>query len=407
MRPPTFTSRLLVLGVFLPSLTLTGGWAGPTPAVIVPGAVKNANQNGIQRMTSSSASHRSLDRQPAIQEGGLGNGHLLIGYWQNFTNEAPPVTLGQVSPQFDIINVAFGTPAQGSTATITFVVDPELESKRQFKADVAALHRAGKKVVLSIGGASATVQLNNAADVSAFVSSVESIVKHFSFDGIDIDFEGGSLTLNSGDADFKNPTTPAVVNLIQALHRLNKKLGSNFIISFAPETLFVQAAVTGYGGQRGCYLPVIFGTQKFLSYVQTQDYNSGTIRGLDGNIYTGGTPDFHVALTEFLLHGFNVAGDPSQAFPALRPGQVAFGAPASPQGASTSPPSYTTPTDIQNALNYLVTGVPFPGHQYTLINPAGYPDMRGLMTWSINWDLSDGQTLSSQLGPFLHSLGSQ
>jgi chitinase len=328
--------------------------------------------------------------------------HLLIGYWQNFANEAAHLTLGQVPAQYDVINVAFGTPAPGTTSRITF--EPEVESTAQFRSDVASLHRAGKKIVLSIGGADSPVVLANARDVNSFVSSLASIVAGFHFDGIDIDFEETSLQLDPGDSDFKHPTTPSVVNLIAALHSLNKRFGPRFIISYAPETEFVQDALTDYKGQIGCYLPVIYGTRTILTYVQTQDYNSGSIRGLDGNTYNGGTADFHVALTEMLLHGFNVAGDPSQAFPPLRSDQVVIGVPATPQGASASPPSYTAPADLRNALNCLIKGVPFDGQHYKLINSAGYPGIRGLMTWSINWDLSGGRTLSNELGPFLHSL---
>jgi chitinase len=398
-RLPIFKQTLLTIGM-IPLLIC--GWASCTS---LSGIGLNGSANsGIYQEAQGLGNDLPARRPLARSQSSPGNGHLLIGYWQDFTNDAPAVPLGKVSTQFDVINVAFATPADGSTATITFSVDPSVETKAQFKSDVAALHRQGKKVVLSIGGASTTVQLNSSTDVDGFVSSVSSIVKRYNFDGIDIDFEGASLALDSGDTNFEKPTTAVVVNLISALHRLSKKFGANFIISYAPETFFVQAAVTEYGGQRGCYLPVIYGTRNFLSYVQTQDYNSGTILGLDGKVYTGGTPDFHVALTEFLLQGFNVAGDSSRFFPPLQPTQVAFGVPASPQGASTSPPSFTTPPDVQNALNYLINGVPYPGHQYTLVNPLGYPAMRGLMTWSINWDAGNGAAMSAQIGEFLHGL---
>jgi len=39
------------------------------------------------------------------------------------------------------------------------------------------------------------------------------------------------------------------------------------------------------------------------------------------------------------------------------------------------------------------------------VNPAGYPGLRGMMTWSINWDAANGFALSNSIGPFLHSLG--
>src|SRR5215470_8922754 len=280
-------------------------------------------------------------------------GAILIGYWHDFVNAAGPLQLGSVSSQFDIINVAFGRPVTGSTSTIDFTVG-SFESKAQFIADVAALHQQGKKVVLSIGGANTLVQLNTATDLQDFVTSVSSIVNQFGFDGIDIDFEISSVTLDQGDVDFKNPTTPAIVNLIQALHQLKTAFGAGSVISMAPETFGVQAGFRQYSGRAGAYLPVIFGIRDILTYVHVQDYNTGTRFGLDGKIYAQGTADFHVAMTEMLLQGFPVAGDAANIFPALPPEQVAFGVPAS---SVATGGGFTTTADLQNAVNYLVKGI--------------------------------------------------
>ncbi|MGH9763562.1 MAG: hypothetical protein ACREDR_41065 [Blastocatellia bacterium] len=141
----------------------------------------------------------------------------------------------------------------------------------------------------------------------------------------------------------------------------------------------------------------IYGARDALSYIHVQDYNSGTMYGLDGAIYAEGTADFHVAMTEMLLRGFQVAGDRRNLFPALRPDQVALGVPASP-GATGS--GFTRHSDLRNALNYLVRGISF-GGKYKLQNPAGYPGLRGLMTFSINRDVAAGRALSKSIEPLL------
>jgi chitinase len=323
--------------------------------------------------------------------------HLLIGYWHNFVNGAGFIRLRDVSTEFDVVNIAFGTPVAGSTSTITLKLVSR-ESEADFISDIALLHGQGKKVVLSIGGARAVVQLNTDGDVQNFVNSVTSLVDQFRFDGIDIDFESSSLTLEPGDTDVKAPTTPAIVNLIAALHQLKSHFGASFIISMAPGTFSVQEGFKRYAGTAGVYLPVIFGTNDILSYVHVQDYNTGTRFGLDNKIYTEGTADFHVAMTEMLLQGFPVAGDPGNVFPALQPQQVAFGV-----TATSLDGGLTSNTDLMNALNYLITGTAF-GGQYVLQNPAGYPALRGLMVWSINWDAENGLSLSNAIGPFLHGL---
>jgi len=348
---------------------------------------------------SRQAQHRSSEIR-RLRPAELPNTPLLIGYWHNFVNGAGFIRLADVSSQFDVVDIAFGIPVSGSTSTIGFTVDsPEPES--QFIADVGTLHSRGQTIVLSIGGASGIVQLNTAADLQNFVSSVSSIINKFGFDGIDIDFEGSSLTLNAGDGDFKNPATPAIVNLISALHQLKTQFGPGFVVSMAPETFFVQAGLRGYGGQQGVYLPVIYGIRDILSYVHVQNYNTGTRVALDGKTYGEGTADFHVAMTEILLQGFPVAGNSGSVFPALQPAQVAFGVPASP---SASGSGFTSNTDLVKALTYLIKGASF-GGQYVLRNPAGYPGLRGLMTWSINWDAAGGFSLSTSVGAFLHAIG--
>ncbi|HEY6330005.1 MAG TPA: glycosyl hydrolase family 18 protein, partial [Blastocatellia bacterium] len=202
-------SRTLVVLVYVLSLG-----SGLLPVAIEkPSLANTLNEPGgtvRQSGKGSAGAARGRSRAGASQ---FENHHLLIGYWQNFANEAAHLTLGQVSGEYDVINVAFGTPAPGTTSRVTFAPDPEVESLYQFRTDVASLHRAGKKVVLSIGGAESPVVLNNARDVNSFVSSVASIVTAFRFDGIDIDFEEASLQLNPGDSDFKHPTTPSIVNL--------------------------------------------------------------------------------------------------------------------------------------------------------------------------------------------------
>ena len=330
----------------------------------------------------------------------LAGAPLLIGYWHNFNNAARFIRLRDVSSEFDVIDIAFGRPVSGSTSEIGFTVDSH-ESKSQFTSDVAFQHGRGKKVLLSIGGAKPVIQLNTQQDVQNFVTSVGAIVGEFGFDGIDIDFENNSVVLDAGDVDFKNPTTPAIVNLISALRQLKNAFGPGFIISMAPATFNAQAGFHRYAGGSGSYLPVIFGTRDILSYVHVQDYNTGTRFGLDGKLYTQGTADFHVAMTEMLLQGFPIAGNANKAFPALRQDQVAFGVPA-----SSVDKGFTNNADLINALKYLVQGVSF-GGQYQLRNAAGYPGMRGLMTWSINWDVATGFSLSSTVGPFLHSLAPQ
>jgi chitinase len=339
----------------------------------------------------------------ATTQSGGGGGQLprriIVGYWHNFDNGSGFIRLRDVSRDFDVINVAFGEPVPGSFSTIQFVPDVRTTAA-QVQADIAQLKSEGKKVLLSIGGANGHVELPTETDRQNFINSLRGIINQYGFNGIDVDFEGSSVTLAAGDTDFRNPTTPKIINLISALRTLANNYGPGFILSMAPETFFVQVGFASYGGSAGAYLPVIHGVRDKLTYIHVQHYNTGSVLGLDGVAYSSANADFHVAMADMLLQGFPVAGNQSRFFPALRPDQVAIGLPAATQAAGSG---YTTPAEVQRALNYIIRGQSF-GGQYTLRNPAGYPDFRGLMTWSINWDRFNNFEFSRNHRAFLNGL---
>ncbi len=306
---------------------------------------------------------------------------LLVGYWHNFINPSGSMKLSEVSDKWDVINIAFAVPTVPVGSTMTFTPDPAIYSSvQEFKNDVTRLQSQGKKVLISMGGETGVVGINTPADAQAFSSSMINIIREYGFDGMDIDFEGQSISLAGGDTDFKNPTSPKIVNLINATRTILSQFGSDFILSMAPETLFVQGGFSSYGGPAGAYLPIIYAFRNDMDYIHVQHYNTGCMLGLDGLCYSSANADFHVAMADMLLQGFPVAG--GQQFPALRQDQVAIGLPATGSAAGSG---FTNAAEVHKALDYLIKGQSF-GGRYTLRNPSGYVNFRGLMTWSINWD---------------------
>lgn len=352
----------------------------------IPGSISSSSRSSASS-TSSSV--------------GTGRYRIISGYWHNFNNGSGVIPLDQVSDAYDAINISFAEPTGRAAGEIAFVLDPAFNMV-SFKAAIKAKQAAGKKVIISIGGANGQVQLPTAAARANLVNSMKAIIDEYGFDGLDVDFEGHSLFLNSGDNDFRNPTTPVVVNLIGALKDLTSHYGDKFVLTMAPETFFVQLGYSFYGGtciscdnRAGAYLPVIYALRDQLDWLQVQNYNSGAITGTDNKYHTMGGADFHIALVDMLLTGFKVAGT-NLTFPALRQDQVLIGLPANVNAGG----GFTSVADVHTALNCLIKAQGCTSYQ-----PAQtWPNLRGVMTWSINWDKFNNSEFSINHRRYLDQL---
>ena len=323
--------------------------------------------------------------------------HSLIGYWTGYGRAGSTCPLRQVSPQWDVIIVAFATPDKNAPeGTMQFHTPAGLDTE-QFKADIGYLKSQGKKVMISLGGGGQHFTLADAERVPNFIASVSRIVADYGFDGIDVDFESPSLAIDPGDNDFRHPTTPSIVNLIAALRQLRERFGSKFMISLVPEGTQIPAGFPSYGGQFGSYLPIAYAIRDILSFIDVQDYNTPPLEGLDGEIYQAGSVDYHAAMTELLLHGFNTGGDPKHFFPPMPADKVAV-------GFLTGD---TTPEIVSQAMEYLITGKAPAGTTYRLRKRGGYPDMIGAMFWTIDADRRGEYRFSNVIGPQLHGYGEE
>jgi len=331
---------------------------------------------------------------------------LLIGYYHTWNNGGNPfIKLRDVDKNWDVINISFAEPVSaGSTdGKMQFNISGLTAdyTKADFKKDVKELQAQGKKIVLSIGGYEGYFSLTSQSAVNQFVSDIKSIVDEYGFDGIDIDLEQSSVQFESGnDRDINNPTSPKIVNMIKAIRTICSSYGDDFILSWAPETFYVQLGYSFYGGinqycdsRAGVYLPMINALRNETSYVHVQLYNSAPITGLDGTSYSMGTKESTVAMCEMLLKGFHVGAyytnstDASTYFAPLRPDQVVIGVPSSVSAAGSG---QIANKDLQNA--------------FTELNNK-YPGLRGIMTWSINWDSSqNNNSFAKENGAFLASL---
>ncbi|MFE7752495.1 chitinase [Streptomyces sp. NPDC057428] len=290
--------------------------------------------------------------------------HAVTGYWQNFNNGATVQKLSDVPANYDIIAVSFAD-ATATPGAVTFNLDSaglNGYTVAQFKADIKAKQAAGKNVIISIGGEKGTISVNSDASATAFADSVYALIQEYGFNGVDIDLENG---LNS-------------TYMTKALRSLSSKAGSGLVITMAPQTIDMQST-------SGEYFKTALNIKDILTVVNMQYYNSGSMLGCDGKVYSQGSVDFLTALACIQLEG------------GLAPSQVGLGVPASTRGAGSG---YVAPSVVNAALDCLAKGTSCGSFKPS----RTYPDLRGAMTWSTNWDATAGNAWSNAVGPHVHGL---
>lgn len=304
----------------------------------------------------------------------------LVGYYHNWhTPSAPFIPLDQVPQQYNVVVVAFALPQPGTDYQMEFT--PYQLAPTTFHQQIQSLQAQGTKVLISIGGATAPITLSSLAERDSFIASMTQILFTYGFDGMDLDLEGTSLAITGGT--ITSPIDWPILHLIEATKQLmaaySAQYGKKLLLTMAPETAHVQGGQSSFGGLWGSYLPVIHALRDSLDLLQVQLYNSGSMYGIDGNVYTQGTPDFIVALTEAVITGFNTSGG---FFDGLPVHKVAVALPAC---TAASGGGFLDTTQVKLAMDYLMGLGPAPGN-YSLQNTAAYPQLGGMMTWSINWD---------------------
>lgn len=288
---------------------------------------------------------------------------LLSGYWQNFTNPAEtPVRLIDIPKGYRNVIIAFADMSTDGSVSFN-LQGPPYDSMENgdtyFKNDIKTIQQNGTHVLISLGGQNGYYQVDTPAKEAKFIETLSAIIKNYGFDGVDYDFESGLSLANSS-------------YLLDATRRLKNQFateGKSLLVTMAPETIDVYWQVF----PNGKYDTLI--QSGLVDFIQVQLYNSGCMAGINpgSQCYSQGTEDFIVSQADSTIQTWMQHGIPDAA------SKYMLGLPATQQAAGGG---YVDPTVLNNSIACLKSNT----HCNTYVPTRTYPDIGGIMTWSINWD---------------------
>ncbi|MEW5562017.1 glycosyl hydrolase family 18 protein [Enterobacter asburiae] len=275
---------------------------------------------------------------------------VLVGFWHNWASKSDgyqrgtsaELPLSAVPEAYNVVTVAFMT----GDGIPTF--KPYNMSDEQFRSEVATLNAQNRAVILSLGGADAHIELKQ-GDAQKFADEIIRLVEKYGFDGLDIDLEGGAISAGANITEI-----PAALKMV-------KQQYPHFIISMAPEFPYLQAGRTGY-------VQLIKSLEGYYDFISPQFYNQGgdgvSVEGIgwlaQNNQQKKG--DFLFYLTDSIIHG-------TRGYIQIPADKFAIGLPSNPDAAATG--YVNNEADVGTTLQRLAA--------------QGTP-IKGLMTWSVNWD---------------------
>lgn len=202
-------------------------------------------------------------------------GRYLVGYWHNFVNDAcKPLKLSNVPAEYDIIIAAFASSDAANRGGVTFSVDPGVSqaiiggyTDTDFKAEIAALKQQGVRVLMSVGGETAsTNNIDSIIAANNFANTVAKLCQDFGFSGVDIDLEHGLSATFLGQA--LNQISKTMSEGGGGGENSSDSRGDNFMITLAPQTLDIATTTSEY-------IKLIDLCKNVITLVNVQFYNSG------------------------------------------------------------------------------------------------------------------------------------
>ncbi|MFD3442844.1 chitinase [Streptomyces sp. NPDC058685] len=303
------------------------------------------------------------------------SGKVLQGYWENWDGASngvhppfgwTPITDARIREHgYNVLNAAF--PVIRSDGTVLWEDGMDSTVKVATPAEMCQAKASGQTILLSIGGATAGIDLSSRAVADRFIQTVVPILQAYNFDGIDIDIETGLV--GSGNI---NQLSASQANLVHIIDGVLARMPAGFGLTMAPETAYVTGGSVAYGSIWGAYLPIVkkYADNGRLWWLNMQYYN-GSMYGCSGDSYSAGTVQGFTAQTNCLNKGLVVQGTTIR----VPYDKQVPGLPAQPGAGG----GHMAPNLVAQAWNTYGGG------------------LKGLMTWSVNWDGSKNWTFGNNV----------
>ncbi|ATZ20872.1 glycosyl hydrolase family 18 protein [Mesoplasma coleopterae] len=239
------------------------------------------------------------------------------------------------------------------------------------KEGIKALQSQGKRVLISMGGATAEHMKFRSDQKEELKTAIKSVINEYGFDGLDIDWESASL--NSSES--KKVTAQALKELKDEY----KSEGKDFIITMAPEFPYLRKNTEGRN-----YKEFLDGLDGYYDWINPQFYNGWgdgvQVETSEDAIKTGVQQNTSITNDNVEKRGefYYLMSKYITSKPNNQNGFYQIPADKFIIGASTNEPAGRG-AGSKEAFN----------KAYNLLNSDGIK-IRGLMTWSILFDAFEG-----------------
>ncbi|AIW21725.1 DUF5011 domain-containing protein [Vibrio coralliilyticus] len=320
-------------------------------------------------------------------------GMILEGYWHNWCNvgggdgyrqgSSACIQLNEVPRDYNVVMVSFMKVFDETEGRIpTFRLDPALGmSEQDFIKQIGELNAQGRSVLISMGGANAHIAMQS-GDEQPLAEEIIRLTELYGFDGLDIDLEQSAIREKDNEQ--------VIVDALKIVKEHYRKSDKNFIIAMAPEFPNLRHAANQ------SYKAYIENLEGYYDWISPQFYNQAG-DGVNGD-YSGEACSGWLAQNndeckkEFIYwSSYNVANG-IDGYVKIPHDKLVYGIPANNDAANNG--FVKDPQDLFDAFAQL---------------EAEGLGLRGIMTWSVNWDLGKDsadkpydQQFVNTYGPFIH-----